>query len=204
MKIHTRIESIKKNLIICGVLRTKKIEKNSFLYPSISKCIYFIDKDTVEIHQTHPHLNLGCVPFSFLIGLPELYLPINNISYKVMGGTTLSYITFSDWAWASCKLNLEHEANIILSFILSGLLLNLRLFYAESNESKIINLINRNYENNKKRSQHEPLINFILSRSTLSRSFVFKAIKELKASKYITMKSGILVSINKKSIKIDE
>lgn len=201
MELHTRIESIKRNLMLSDMLRTKKIEKNSFLYPSISKCIYFIDKDTVEIYQTDPHLKLGCVPFSFIIGLPELYLPLNNIIYKVMGGTTLSYISFSDWDWASHKLNLEHEANMILSFILGKALLNLRLFHTESNESKIINLINRNYENNKNRNKREPLIKFIISRSTLSRSFVFKVINELKTSRYITMESGILVSINKNKYK---
>lgn len=179
----------------CG--REIIIHKGIIIKPSLNEILFILDGEIVI--QDDNDIVIGQSFPLMPVGLLERYYSETQLHYKAESSVkaiSISIDVFDELASSN------PETTQLLFKIISYMLISVVHVYYEVNTdtrySVIRNMIyryNKRNENNILKQQN--LSVFILSRTRLSRSYIFKILSELKTGGYITIERGKLISINK-------
>lgn len=165
----------------------------------ISGFIYFPLEGSVAISHAESELTIGNVIELMPIGLMERYCPQLNFEYKCMTPVEMIKISWQDFDGIFFQ-NAEYMQ------VLSKILIFMTIFSLElHSERKQLTsyqtikpmLYRYLYRSKTFPNESEGLANFIIRRTKLSRTHVFRVLADLKEGGYISVKSGKLISINK-------
>lgn len=161
--------------------------------------IYIVLDGSVAISHKDNELTVGNTIEYMPIGLMEEYCPLLRFEYKCMTPVTAVKISCKKFM-ALFYQSAEHMT--ILSKILVFMTIFSLELLAERKQLTSYQTIKpmlhrylyraRTFENEK-----EGLANFIIRRTKLSRTHVFRVLADLKEGGYITMEKGKLISIDK-------
>jgi CRP-like cAMP-binding protein len=163
--------------------------------------IYFVSEGVISLAKSDDPRIIGTTIENMPIGLLERFCPIVEFNYVAMTSATVSKISMEDFDrifFGSSPENMKELATILtymLIFILD-VHVERRL---DSGYHTIKAMMQRYlYRRTVNIDETEGIANFIIRRTNLSRSYVFRVLAELKEGEYITVKKGKLVSIDRK------
>lgn len=162
--------------------------------------IFFIMQGNIVIQDNQEKSTAIGQGFPFMpVGLLERYYNDTELFYRADSIVKVKSLTFDEFDKLA-STSPELTQSIIQ--ILSHMIINLVHVYYERNTdtrySVIRNMIYRyTIKNSNNTLQEQNITTFILQRTQLSRSYIFKVISELKSGGYITIEKGKLISINK-------
>ncbi|MDE4079231.1 MULTISPECIES: helix-turn-helix domain-containing protein [Enterobacter cloacae complex] len=162
--------------------------------------IYFCTEGSLTILMPEDGLNIGNTIEYMPIGLMERYCPLAKFEYRSSAKVKLVKIPCADFD----RLFLHggpkrvQELATILTFM-SIFTIDLHNERRQVTSYQTIKpmLYRYLYRQNTHTGENEGLALFIIKRTNLSRTHVFRVLADLKAGGYITMKRGKLVSIDR-------
>lgn len=195
-EIHPPLDSIRKvtdAIKLYGIKRQAK--ENTIITPKSRKKIY-VAMGLIDVFQKDPLYILGTLLDTIPIGIVERYQPMRNIFYKLKHDCDIFSIDYTEWDVMLKKNELYEDVIAILSYSTHNMLLQIEEILTGKTIDIIKNLIYRYNRLNNISPIKETLCNFILSRSTLSRSLVMSVIAEYKKNGNIELKKGFMIKIN--------
>ncbi|MGG7779876.1 helix-turn-helix domain-containing protein [Klebsiella aerogenes] len=173
------------------------ISKGLIIRPSLNEILFILDGEIVI--QDDNEIAIGQSFPLMPVGLLETYYSETQLHYKAESQVKAISINIDVFNELSA---LNQEITQLLFKIISYMLISVVHVYYEVNTdtrySVIRNMIYRyniRTENNTLKEQN--LSTFILNRTKLSRSYIFKILSDLRVGGYITIERGKLISINK-------
>jgi CRP-like cAMP-binding protein len=162
--------------------------------------IYFIVEGSLAISATGNGLIVGNAIEYMPIGLMERYCPLVNFEYTSM--TPLVVIKLAEADFDRIFIHSGPERVIELTKILIYMTifsLDLHVERKQLTSYQTIKpmLFRYLYRSQTHKHEREGLAAFIIRRTNLSRTHVFRVLADLKEGGYITVEKGKLVSINK-------
>lgn len=135
------------------------------------------------------------------IGLLESLCPAVAFNYDALTKSTILKISISGFEriFFNSATEFTKELTTILSYmVISALDVHVER-RAESSYHTVKSMLQRYlYRKTLNDEENEGIASFIIRRTNLSRSYVFRVLSELKEGEYITVKKGKLISIDKK------
>lgn len=162
--------------------------------------IFFIIEGVVVIQDDQENSTAIGQGFPYMpVGILERYYNDTELFYRAESVVKVKSLTCNEFDKLVSK-SPELAQSIIK--IMSHMIINLVHVYYERNTdtrySVIRNMIYRyTIKNSNNTLKEQNLATFILNRTQLSRSYIFKVLSELKSGGYITIEKGKLISINK-------
>jgi DNA-binding MarR family transcriptional regulator len=183
-------------------LEVVEIDVNSTheLNPRVNGEVYFIKQGNVLIYQENPYVVIGELWNSFPIGIFERNFPSKKIKYELNNANRLYKISSDAFNCEVKRLNLEHAIIDILSFYLNMSLIRIGEACVSSSYELVRTLIIRRaiINNHNGGTGKDALLQYLQKRTLVSKSTLSKTISELKNAGYITIKNGVLISLDKK------
>lgn len=162
--------------------------------------IYFISEGSLAISYSENEMIAGNAIEYMPIGLMERVCPLVTFEYIAMTALKVMKITYEDFDEIFIQASPERvrELTTILLFmtIFSLDLHNERKQQTSYQTIKPM-LFRYLYRSQTHQNEREGIAAFIMRRTTLSRTHVFRVLADLKEGGYITVEKGKLVSINK-------
>lgn len=162
--------------------------------------VYFCTQGSLSILMPDNGLSIGNSIEYMPIGLMERYCPLAKFEYISSAPVTLSKIPYATFD----RLFIENNPQRVE--VLAKILVFMSLFIIDlHNERRQVTsyqtirpmLYRYLYRQNTHNDENEGLALFIIKRTNLSRTHVFRVLADLKAGGYITMKRGKLISIDR-------
>ncbi|MEG5493844.1 helix-turn-helix domain-containing protein [Enterobacter hormaechei] len=162
--------------------------------------IYFCTEGSLTILMPDDGLNIGNTIEYMPIGLMERYCPLAKYEYRSSAKVKLVRIAWADFD------QLFFEGGSERMQALATILTYMSIFTIDlHNERRQVTsyqtikpmLYRYLYRQETHTGENEGLALFIIKRTNLSRTHVFRVLADLKAGGYITMKRGKLVSIDR-------
>ncbi|EOF9276403.1 helix-turn-helix domain-containing protein [Klebsiella pneumoniae] len=162
--------------------------------------IYFCTEGSLSILMPDDGLSIGNSIEYMPIGLMERYCPLAKFEYTGSGPVTLRKITYAVFD----RLFIENHPQRVEA--LAKVLVFMSIFTIDlHNERRQVTsyqtirpmLYRYLYRQHTHEGENEGLALFIIRRTNLSRTHVFRVLADLKAGGYITMKRGKLISIDR-------
>lgn len=183
------------SLLECG--REIILAEGLIIRPSPDEIFFVLDGDIVI--QDDNDIVIGQSFPLMPVGLLERYYSETQLHYKAESQSkaiSISFDTFDKMVYQSPKITK------LLFKIISYMLISVVHVYYEVNTDTrytvIRNMIYRYQKRNENNTLKDQNISaFILKRTKLSRSYIFKVLSELRVGGYITIERGKLISINK-------
>ena len=162
--------------------------------------IYFCTEGSLSILMPENGLNIGNTIELLPIGLMERYCPLAKFDYRSSARVQLVKISWEDFD--RLFLNGDPERAQALATILTYMSIFTIDLHNErrqvSSYQTIKPMLYRYlYRQNTHKGENEGLALFIIKRTNMSRTHVFRVLADLKAGGYITMKRGKLISIDR-------
>ena len=183
------------------------IEKGeAFDYPlnhrlSLDKeSIYFLLEGSVSIFVPENELIVGNAIEHMPIGLMERYCPLAHFDYiciTPVKAVKLSWENFDDIFIRSMPERVNELVTILIYMTLFSLDLHVERKHVTSYQTIRPMLFRYLYRTQTHKDEREGIASFIIQRTKLSRTHVFRVLADLKEGGYITVEKGRLVSINK-------
>jgi CRP-like cAMP-binding protein len=161
--------------------------------------IYIVLDGSVAISHKDNELTVGNTIEYMPIGLMEEYCPLLRFEYKCM--TPVTAVKISCEKFMALFYQSPEHMSVLSKILVFMTIFSLELL-AERKQLTSYQTIKpmlhrylyraRTFENEK-----EGLANFIMRRTKLSRTHVFRVLADLKEGGYITMEKGKLISIDK-------
>lgn len=180
----------------CGEEITFAQSKNINIAPGY---VYIVLEGSVAICHQESDLTVGNTIENMPIGLMEAYCPLLRLDYKCM--TPVKSVKISCEAFTALFHQSSEHMNVLSKILIFMTIFSLELL-AERKQLTSYQTIKpmlhrylyraKTFENEK-----EGLANFIMRRTKLSRTHVFRVLADLKEGGYITMEKGKLISIDK-------
>ncbi|BCG10505.1 helix-turn-helix domain-containing protein [Buttiauxella agrestis] len=161
--------------------------------------IYVPVEGSVAILHAESELTIGNAIDFMPIGLMERYCPLLSFEYKCMTPVKVVKISYEnfDGIFFQSTENMQVLSNILIFMTIFSLELHAERKQLTSYQTIKPMLYRYLYRAKTYPKESEGLANFIIRRTKLSRTHVFRVLADLKEGGYITMKNGKLVSINK-------
>lgn len=200
--IHTYYQQLKidgffPQIIAEGEAITVAANKKLALQPGY---IYFCTEGSLSILMPENGLSIGNTIESMPIGLMERYCPLAKFEYSSSAQVKLVKITCAafDQIFLHGGAERVQELATILTFM-SIFTIDLHNERRQVTSYQTIRpmLYRYLYRQSTHKGENEGLALFIIRRTNLSRTHVFRVLADLKAGGYITMKRGKLVSIDR-------
>ncbi|MRS14920.1 Crp/Fnr family transcriptional regulator [Enterobacteriaceae bacterium RIT691] len=183
------------------------IEKGEkFVYPSGHHLepgvgfVYFIIEGSLSISVAGSELSIGNAIEHMPIGLMERYCPLVDFEYTSMTPITVIKLSWEDFdnifIYATPERVIE-LVTILIYMTVFSLDLHFERKQASSYQTIRPMLFRYLYRTQTHKNEKEGLAAFIIRRTNLSRTHVFRVLADLKEGGYITVEKGKLVSINK-------
>lgn len=165
-----------------------------------SRFVYFLFKGSLSISVSGSDLKIGNVIERMPIGLMERFCPLVDFEYTSMTPVTMIKLTWDDFDDIFIKAP-PHRAIELITILSHMTVFSLELHFERKRSSSyqiIKPMLSRYlYRTKNYTSESEGIADFIISRTNLSRTHVFRILASLKEGGYITVKKGRLISINK-------
>lgn len=200
-KIHSYYQSLNLDLKINGI--SDKGETLIFSatdhLPVEAGFIYFTLEGSVAISHRHNDLTIGNAIELMPIGLMERYCPHLQFAYTCMTPVKLIKITYQifDDIFYQDPEHMHVLSKIQTYMTIFSLELHAERKQPTSYQTIRPMLFRYLYRMKTFPGETEGLASFIIRRTKLSRTHVFRVLADLKEGGYITMKNGKLTSINK-------
>lgn len=162
--------------------------------------IYFCTEGSLSILMPDDGLNIGNTIEHMPIGLMERYCPLAKFEYTGSATVTLrkiSYATFDRLFIATHPQRIEALAKVLVFMSIFTIDLHNERRQVTSYQTIRPMLYRYLYRQHTHEGENEGLALFIIRRTNLSRTHVFRVLADLKAGGYITMKRGKLISIDR-------
>ncbi|ADO48554.1 hypothetical protein Entcl_2302 [[Enterobacter] lignolyticus SCF1] len=163
--------------------------------------IYFVSEGTMSIAMSDDPRIIGATIENMPIGLLEYYCPLVEFTYMALSPVTILTISMAEFERIFFHTSPENmkELTTILVFMLVFILDVHVERRTDSGYHTIKAMLYRYlYRRSINSAENEGIANFIIRRTNLSRSYVFRVLAELKEGEYITVKKGKLISIDRK------
>ncbi|TNV11489.1 Crp/Fnr family transcriptional regulator [Buttiauxella sp. B2] len=163
--------------------------------------IYFIPEGVLSIAMDEdPHI-IGTTIEYMPVGLLEYLCPVVSFKYVALTPAKVLKISISDFEriFFNTSADYAKELTTILSYMLI-VVLDVHVERRTDSGYYTIKAMLRRYlyRRTVNAQESEGIANFIIRRTNLSRSYVFRVLAALKEGEYITIKKGKLISIDKK------
>lgn len=161
--------------------------------------LYLVTEGSVAISDAKHELTIGNTIEYMPIGLMEHYCPLLDFSYKCMTDVKAIRITvdkFESFFYRSPQA-MKALSTILVFMTVFSLDLHSERKRLTSYQTIKPMLYRYLYRARTFKNEKEGLANFIIRRTKLSRTHVFRVLSELKQGGYITVKNGKLLSIDK-------
>jgi cAMP-binding proteins - catabolite gene activator and regulatory subunit of cAMP-dependent protein kinases len=165
-----------------------------------NECVYFILEGSVAIFVPEEELIVGNTIEHMPIGLMERYCPLTHFEYISMTPVSvvkLSWEHFDEIFFRSSPERVTELVTILVYMTLFSLDLHVERKHVTSYQTIKPMLFRYLYRTQTHKNEREGLASFIMKRTKLSRTHVFRVLADLKEGGYITVEKGKLVSINK-------
>ncbi|HHT7509923.1 TPA: helix-turn-helix domain-containing protein [Klebsiella quasipneumoniae subsp. similipneumoniae] len=176
------------------------LKMNESLMPE-ENIIYFIAEGVLSIAMDEDPRIIGTTIEYMPVGLLEHLCPVVSFNYAALTPAKILKISISDFERIFFNTSAEYakELTTILSYMLI-VVLDVHVERRTDSGYYTIKAMLRRYLYRRKVNiqESEGIANFIIRRTNLSRSYVFRVLAELKEGEYITIKKGKLISIDKK------
>lgn len=162
--------------------------------------IYFILEGSLAISFSENELIAGNAIEYMPIGLMERYCPLVNMDYTAMTAVKvvkLSWADFDEIFIHAGPQRVTELATILIYMTIFSLDLHSERKQLTSYQTIKPMLSRYLYRSQTHKNEREGIAAFIMSRTRLSRTHVFRVLADLKEGGYITVEKGKLVSINK-------
>ncbi|MBB1199591.1 Crp/Fnr family transcriptional regulator [Enterobacteriaceae bacterium 89] len=163
--------------------------------------IYFIPEGVLSIAMDEDPRIIGTTIEYMPVGLLEYLCPVISFKYVALTPAKALKISISDFEriFFNTSANYAKELATILSYMLI-VVLDVHVERRTDSGYYTIKAMLRRYlyRRTVNAQESEGIANFIIRRTNLSRSYVFRVLAELKEGEYITIKKGKLISIDKK------
>lgn len=163
--------------------------------------IYYVDTGVMSIAVDDDERIIGTTIEYMPIGLLERFCPIAQFRYSALTPTSMIKISqqeFDRIFFGNTKEYMQ-ELAAILSYMLIFILDVHVERRTDSGYHTIKAMLHRYmYRRSVNSFEREGIANFIIRRTNLSRSYVFRVLAELKEGQYITIQKGKLIAINRK------
>lgn len=162
--------------------------------------IFFITKGSLSISISGYNLTIGNTIEYMPVGLMERYCPLVTFEYTGVTNVTIIKLNYEDFD--QIFLNSGPETAQELAVILTYMVIFTLELHSERKQPTSYQIIKPMlhrylYRQNTHQEENEGLATFIIRRTNLSRTHVFRLLAELKNGNYITMENGRLISIDK-------
>lgn len=162
--------------------------------------IYFCTEGSLTILMPDDGLNIGNTIEYMPIGLMERYCPLAKYEYRSSAKVKLVRIAWADFDQlffgGGCE-RMQALATILTYMSIFTIDLHNERRQVTSYQTIKPMLYRYLYRQETHTGENEGLALFIIKRTNLSRTHVFRVLADLKAGGYITMKRGKLVSIDR-------
>lgn len=192
-----KIDTFFPQVIAKGETVTVAAHKKLNLQPGY---IYFCTEGSLSILMPENGLHIGNSIEFMPIGLMERYCPLAKFEYSGSGAVKLIKISYANFDEIFLHGGPERAQELvtILTFM-SIFTIDLHNERRQMTSYQTIRpmLFRYLYRQNTLKGENEGLALFIIKRTNLSRTHVFRVLADLKAGGYITMKRGKLISIDR-------
>lgn len=197
---HYRTLELNKHLAevtACAVSFTLKM--NESLMPE-ANTIYFIAEGVLSIAMNEDPRIIGTTIEYMPVGLLEHLCPVVSFNYVALTPAEILKISTSDFERIFFNTSAEYakELTTILSYMLI-VVLDVHVERRTDSGYYTIKAMLRRYlyRRTVNSQENESIANFIIRRTNLSRSYVFRVLAELKEGEYITIKKASLFLLTK-------
>ncbi|MGL4724029.1 MAG: helix-turn-helix domain-containing protein [Scandinavium sp.] len=162
--------------------------------------IYFVTEGSLAITVAGSELTIGNTIEYMPVGLMERYCPLVTFEYISMtpiGVIKVSYEDFDQIFIHATPERVNELATILVYMTIFSLDLHSERRQLTSYQTIKPMLFRYLYRSQTHQDEREGVAAFIMRRTTLSRTHVFRVLADLKEGGYITVERGKLVSINK-------
>lgn len=162
--------------------------------------IYFILEGSLSIAVSNSELTIGNAIEYMPIGLMERYCPLAAFEYTSMTAMTVAKLSYEDFDQIFIHASPERVtelATILIYMTIFSLDLHYERKQLTSYQTIKPMLFRYLYRTQTHQNEKEGVAAFIMRRTNLSRTHVFRVLADLKEGGYITVVKGKLVSINK-------
>lgn len=162
--------------------------------------IYFCTEGSLSILMPDNGLSIGNSIEHMPIGLMERYCPLAKFEYTGSAPVTLrkiTYATFDRLFINNHPQRVEALAKVLVFMSIFTIDLHNERRQVTSYQTIRPMLYRYLYRQHTHEGENEGLALFIIRRTNLSRTHVFRVLADLKAGGYITMKRGKLISIDR-------
>lgn len=201
--IHAHYRTLKLNkhlaeVSLCATPFSLKMNESLILEENT---IYFITEGVLSIAMDEDPRIIGTTIEYMPVGLLEHLCPFVSFNYAALTPAKVLKINISDFDRIFFKTSTDYakELTTILSYMLI-VVLDVHVERRTDSGYYTIKAMLRRYLYRRKvnAQENEGIANFIIRRTNLSQSYVFRVLAELKEGEYITIKKGKLISIDKK------
>jgi len=164
------------------------------------KMVSLLTSGEIELCNSHNNLIIANVYAPAILGLSSIFLEENYFNIKSVSNIELIMIPLSDFIAYIDRENLWREVSMIFSYYLN-------IYYVRDlliSQSNVYNIIKDHLEilwymssNDSEYHSGVSVFDFILNRTSVSRSSLNKVLKDLTSGGYIEMRRGKLVSLKK-------
>lgn len=198
---HYRTLELNKHLAEVTVCATSFLLKTNESLILEANTIYFITEGVLSIAMDEDPRIIGTAIEYMPVGLLEHLCPVVSFNYVALTPAKVLKISISDFEriFFDTSADYSKELTTILSYMLI-VVLDVHVERRTDSGYYTIKAMLRRYlyRRTVNTQENEGIANFIIRRTNLSRSYVFRVLAELKEGEYITIKKGKLISINKK------
>ncbi|MCS2160052.1 Crp/Fnr family transcriptional regulator [Enterobacteriaceae bacterium RIT691] len=162
--------------------------------------IYFVDKGALSFGFKGDERVIGNIVEHMPLGLIERFCPLVELHYHCASDVTISSISHQDFDeifFETSKEQMKELTTILIYMLVFMFDIHVER-RSESGYHIIKSMLTRYlYRRLINADEKEGVASFIIKRTSLSRSYVFRVLAELKKGGYITIKKGKLISIDK-------
>ncbi|MEL2239754.1 helix-turn-helix domain-containing protein [Leclercia adecarboxylata] len=162
--------------------------------------IYYVSEGVLSIAMDEDPRIIGTTIEFMPVGLLEWMCPVISFNYMTLTAVTILQISVDDFEriFYDTSKSYMKELTTILSYMLI-VALDVHVERRTDSGYHTIKAMLRRYlyRRSVNTKENEGIANFIIRRTNLSRSYVFRVLAELKEGQYITVKKGKLISIDR-------
>lgn len=165
------------------------------------EAIYFVVEGAVSIAMNEDARIIGTTIEHMPVGLLERFCPLVEFNYVALTPVTVLKISSADFDrifFNASAENMQELATILVYMLIFMLDVHVERRMDSGYHTIKAMLYRYLYRRSINECESEGIANFIIRRTNLSRSYVFRVLAELKAGEYITVKKGKLLSIDRK------
>lgn len=163
--------------------------------------IYFVPEGVLSIAMDEDPRIIGTTIEYMPVGLLEHLCPVISFNYTALTPAKILKVRIRDFEriFFNTSADYAKELTTILSYMLI-VVLDVHVERRTDSGYYTIKAMLRRYlyRRTVNTQEDEGIANFIIRRTNLSRSYVFRVLAELKEGEYVTIKKGKLISIDKK------